>query len=100
MVALFTLPDGAQLGYVILGEKHLKDGVVPLVIINGMSMRFEDWDVISKPLSERRTGESILGKTSMLSGLTRGEQCFYSTIGKHAATLFLSLHLLTIRLDT
>lgn len=57
-VKLFPRPDGAQLGYVILGEEHLKNGGRPFVILNGMSMRFEDWDVISKPLSEKRTGVS------------------------------------------
>lgn len=58
MVSLFPRPDGAQLGYLILGEEHLAKQIRPLVIINGMSMRFEDWDVISKPISEKRTGNT------------------------------------------
>lgn len=61
MTLLFPRPGGAQLGYVILGEKHMDDGVVPLVVINGMSMRYEDWEVISSKLSERRTGEIFQG---------------------------------------
>lgn len=59
-IQTFARPDGAQLGYVILGEEHVKRGIRPLVILNGMSMRFEDWEVISKPLSEKRTGASIV----------------------------------------
>lgn len=58
MVSIFPRPDGAQLGYLIQGEEHLAKQTRPLVIINGMSMRFEDWEVISKPLSKKRTGNS------------------------------------------
>lgn len=59
MSRVFSLSDCAQLGYTILGEEHLVRGVVPLVLINGMSMRLEDWNLIANPLSEKRTGMSF-----------------------------------------
>ena len=56
MVSIFKLPNGAQMGYNVLGGEKLGSGMRPLVIVNGMSMRFEDWDVISIPLSKSRPG--------------------------------------------
>lgn len=59
MVSFFARPGGARLGYVVLGEEHLHKGAVPLIFINGMSMRFQDWDVISELLSENRSGAAF-----------------------------------------
>lgn len=56
MVSFFTRPGGAKMGYVVRGEDNINQGAIPLIIINGMAMIFEDWDVISKPLSEKRPG--------------------------------------------
>ncbi|KAF8310432.1 Alpha/Beta hydrolase protein [Cantharellus anzutake] len=51
---VFPLANGAQLGYEILGADHLKRGVRPIVLINGMSGRYEDWETLSIPLSKLR----------------------------------------------
>jgi hypothetical protein len=56
MVSFFARPGEAKMGYVVLGGDIINKGAIPLIIINGMSMRFEDWNVISKPLSEKRPG--------------------------------------------
>ncbi|KAF8320186.1 uncharacterized protein EI90DRAFT_3080840 [Cantharellus anzutake] len=44
---VFPLANGAQLGYEILGADHLKRGVRPIVLINGMLGRYEDWETLS-----------------------------------------------------
>ena len=55
----FKLANGAQLGYKILGAEHLEEGNRPLVLVNGMSMRLEDWDVLAQPLSRKRPSKHI-----------------------------------------
>jgi hypothetical protein len=59
MASIFARPGGARLGYVVLGGENAEKGGVPLVMINGMAMRFQDWDVISKPLSKKRPGTAF-----------------------------------------
>jgi len=54
MPSVFPLPNGAQIGYEILGSEHLGKGIRPLVLICGMSMRYEEWDPLSKPLARKR----------------------------------------------
>lgn len=71
-IKIFSLPNGAQLAYIILGSEHLKDtSKTPLLIINGMSMRFEDWDVISRPLSNNRTSEFFPRQASSSKAIHR-----------------------------
>ncbi|KAF8320203.1 uncharacterized protein EI90DRAFT_3080963, partial [Cantharellus anzutake] len=57
---VFPLANGAQLGYEILGADHLKRGVRPIVLINGMSGRYEDWETLSIPLSKLRPGGLLI----------------------------------------
>ncbi|KAJ7311597.1 Alpha/Beta hydrolase protein [Mycena albidolilacea] len=50
-----TLPDGAQLGFEVLGAKHL-GRTAPIVLIGGMSSLRGDWERLSKSLAHVRPG--------------------------------------------
>jgi len=54
---IFTLPDGAKLGYEIQGAQHLGKKL-PLAFICGMGSTKVDWDRIVPSLVKKRPGWS------------------------------------------
>jgi hypothetical protein len=53
-----SLPDGAQLGFEVLGAKHL-GRTAPIVLIGGMSSLRGDWERLSKSLAQVRPGDAL-----------------------------------------
>ncbi|KAJ6531609.1 Alpha/Beta hydrolase protein [Mycena vulgaris] len=48
------LPDGARIGFNVLGAEHLASGVVPIVLIGGISSLRGDWERLSHSLARVR----------------------------------------------
>ncbi|TPX60420.1 hypothetical protein PhCBS80983_g01817 [Powellomyces hirtus] len=51
---ILELPDGGKLAYKVLGTKGMRDDVVPLILLMGLSGVKEDWSSFAQGLAQHR----------------------------------------------